>query len=202
MRTRRRAKVVVIAAALALSGCSIATQHSAVPLPQHLTDSTTTTIPVVNPTTHLSVYFLQNGHLVPVPVPNNPSDPLGSALTALAIGPTAAQAERGITSGFGQALASLQIAGTVAKGGTALVAVDTSFLSLSVIALEEASAQVVFTLTGLPNGPNSVLFVLDGQALESFVPPGRLVNRSVKRIDYCAFAPLDYTPCAHLNAPS
>lgn len=202
MRPLRRAGPAVIAAAIALGGCSIATQHSAVPLPQQLTNSTTTTIPVVNPTNHLSVYFLQHGRLVSVPVPNNPSDPLGSALTALGIGPTAAQAARGITSGFSEAPASLQIAGTVAKGGTASVAVDTSFLNLSVLALEEASAQVVFTLTGLANGPSSVRFILDGQALESFVPPGRLVNRNVTRLDYCIFAPLDYTPCAQISSSS
>jgi spore germination protein GerM len=202
MTKLRRTALILVATAVGLSGCSIASQHAAVPLPLHLTDSTTTTVSVVTPTNQLSVYFLQDGRLVAVPVPYYPTDPVGSALEALGIGPTASQARRGITTGFHESPVNIQIAGTVTKGGIASVTVDTSFLNLSVIALEEASAQVVFTLTGLANGPNSVRFILDGQALESFVPPGRLVNRAVTRLDYCDFAPLNYTPCAHIASPT
>jgi hypothetical protein len=113
-----------------------------------------------------------------------------------------AQAQRGITTAFSDSPAQILIAGAEPKGKPWSVEVDTSFLNLAESALEQASAQIVYTLTGLPNGPNSVQFVLDGQALESFIPPGKLVNRAVTRLDYCDFAPLDYTPCAHIVSPT
>lgn len=203
MTRRVQSLLVVVAVAIALSGCSIASQKTAVTLPSslRLTSSTTTSVPISTPSSQLSVYFLQNTRLVAVPV-YYAADPVPYALAALGRGPTVAQAQRGITTAFSNQPALILIAGVVPKGGVASVEVDTSFLNLPELALEQASAQIVYTLTGLPNGPNSVRFVLDGQKLESLIPPGKLVNRAVSRLDYCEFAPLDYTPCAHLASPT
>lgn len=194
---RRRALLLVGVLSLLFSGCSIASQRSAVPLPPslHLAAASTTTLPSQVPTNVLSVYFLKNGRLSAVSGYYG-TDSLGVALAILSNGPSLPQARSGITTGFNESPAKIQLAGAFNKGGTASIEIDTSFLNLSVIALEEASAQIVYTLTGLPNGPSSVRFVLDGQALESLIPPGKLVNRAVNRLDYCYFAPLNYTPCS------
>ena len=194
---RRRAIVVLGVISLLLSGCSIASQRSAVPLPSslHLISATTTTIPIQTPTNELSVYFLKNGRLSPV-AGYYSTDPATFAMAVLSNGPSVPQTASGITSAFNESPALIQLTGAFTKGGTASVEIDTSFLNLPVISLEKASAQIVYTLTGLPNAPSAVRFVIDGQALESLIPPGKLVNRAVNRLDYCQFAPLNYTPCS------
>lgn len=200
MRFCLRGLLILFAVALGLSGCSIASQRAAVPLPLHLTNSTTTTTPASTPTNEISVYFLRDGLLVAAS--EYATDPIASALLLLGRGPSQAQLGKGMTTAFEESPAKLSTAGAITPDGTVSVEVDTAFLNLPVIPLEEASAQIVFTLTGIPNGPSSVRFVLDGQALASFVPPGKLVDRAVTRLDYCRFAPLNYSPCHTAAATS
>lgn len=198
---RRRAVLLFGALSILASGCGIASQRSASPLPASLrlgAAKTTTTLPSQIPTNLLSVYFLKNGRLSPVTAYYSTSaDALIVALAVLSQGPSSQQTHAGMTTAFTEFPAKIQIAGTFIKGKPANVEVDTNFLNLPATSLEEASAQIVYTLTGLPDAPSSVRFVLDGQFLESLIPPspGTLVNRAVTRLDYCQFAPVNYTPC-------
>lgn len=195
----RRVVPLVGALALisALSGCSVATQNTATPLPSRLnlgptTTTTTTTIAQSQATHQLQVYFLKGGLLYPV-LEYYSTDPLNSALEALGIGPTVDEANHLITTAF-KSPAQIRSTGPVAKNGVALIEVDAAFTTLPGESLEQAFAQIVFTVTGLPNGPSSVQFFQDGGHLDALIPPGELVKR-VTRMDYCAFAPLSYIPC-------
>jgi hypothetical protein len=180
----------------ALSGCSVATQGTATPLPSSLNigpTSTTTTLPASQAAHQLEAYFLKGGRLYAVDEPYS-TDPLGAALEALDIGPTADEANRGITTAFSESPAQITSAG-VTKDDVALIKVDNEFTSLPGEALEEAFAQIVYTVIGLPNGPTSVEFLYDGYHLDALVPPGQLLSRPVTRSDFCAFAPDSYIPC-------
>jgi spore germination protein GerM len=181
-----------------LSGCSVATQDTATPLPSRLilgsTTTTTTTIPASQPTHQLEVYFLKDGRLFPV-VEDYSTDPLSQALEALGGGPTVYDSNRyGITTAL-DSQSQIRSAGPISKSGVALIEVDSGFYTLPGESLEEAFAQVVFTVTGLPNGPSSVEFLYNGSHLDALIPPAQLVKRAVTRTDYCTFAPLSYIPC-------
>jgi spore germination protein GerM len=178
--------------AVALSGCSIATQNAATPLPAQLrlpptSSTTTTTLPVSKGTHELQVYFLKNGQLYPVQQPYS-TDPIVTALTALAIGPSPDERANGITSAFSESPAQITSAGTRNNGKTALVQIDQAFLDLQGEAFEEAAAQAVYTVTGLTSGPKSVEFLLGSVAKPVLVPPGFLVSGPVTRENYCASA--------------
>jgi spore germination protein GerM len=140
------------------------------------------------------VYFLKGGVLYPVPEYYS-TDPLTYALEALGIGPTFEEVNLGITTAFSEQPAQIRSAGTATKNGVALIEVDSEFRTLPGESLEEAFAQIVFTVTGLPNGPSSVKFLYNSAPLDALIPPGQLVNRPVTRMDYCAFAPSSYIPC-------
>jgi spore germination protein GerM len=188
--------ICVLAFVSALSGCGVATQNTATPLPSSLglsATSTTTTVPASQAAHQLEAYFLKEGRLYAVNEPYS-TDPLGAALEALDIGPSADEAARGITTAFSESPAQITSAG-VTKDGVAFVKVDNEFTSLPGEALEEAFAQIVFTVIGLPNGPTSVEFLYLGYHLDALVPPGQLLSRGVTRLDYCLFAPSSYLPC-------
>jgi hypothetical protein len=182
----------------AISGCSVATQNTATPLPSQLSlgaPTTTSTLPPPSHATHLlKVYFLKGGQLYPVEEYYS-TDPLDVALSLLGDGVTADEASRGITTAFSESPAEITSAGPVGKNGVALIEVDQEFTSLPGEALEQAFAQIVFTVTGLPNGPSSVEFLYLGYHLDALVPPGQLLSGAVNRSDYCAFAPSSYIPC-------
>jgi spore germination protein GerM len=180
----------------ALSGCSVATQDTATPLPTKLTvppTTTSTTVPASQETHQLKVYFLKDGLLYPV-LEYYSSDPLGLALGALEIGPTARETDEGITSAITEQAAQITSVGPP-RDGIALIEVDQAFVDLPGEALEQAFAQIVFTVTDLPDGPSSVVFFYNGNRIQALIPVGQLVNRKVTRSDYCAFAPLSYIPC-------
>jgi spore germination protein GerM len=184
-----------IALVLALAGCSVATQDTATPLPSSLAlppTTTATTIPESQATHQLKVYFLRSGVLYPVLVSYS-TEPLTYALEALGIGPTAAEADKFITSALLPS-ALIRSAGPV-KNGVVPIEVDQEFTTLPGESLEEAFAQIVFTVTGLPIGASSVRFVYADQPLDALIPPGQLVRGDVTRMDYCAFAPTSYLPC-------
>jgi spore germination protein GerM len=195
---RRLAPVIcALAFVSALSGCSVATQDTATPLPPSLTigpTSTTTTVPPSQAAHQLKAYFLKGGRLYAVPVPYS-TDPLGAALEALDIGPSFDETADGITTAFSESPAQITSAGPVGKNGVAIIEVDQEFTSLPGESLEQAFAQIVFTVTGLPDGPSSVEFLYLGYHLDALVPPGQLLSRAVNRSDYCLFAPLSYIPC-------
>jgi spore germination protein GerM len=176
----------------ALSGCSVATQNTATPLPTLGPTTTITTIPESQATHQLKVYFLKGGALYPV-LEYYSTDPLSSALEALGIGPTFDEVNLGITTAFSEQHAQIRSAGT--ENGAALIEVDSEFRTLPGESLEEAFAQIVFTVTGLPDGPSSVKFLYNSAPLGALIPPGQLVKRPVTRMDYCAFAPSSYIPC-------
>jgi hypothetical protein len=180
----------------ALSGCSVATQNTATPLPPSLTlgpTPTTTTLPLGQAAHQLKAYFLKGGRLYAVEEPYS-TDPLGAALEALDIGPSADEADHGITTAFSESPAQITSAG-VTKDGVALIKVDSEFTSLPGEALEEAFSQIVYTVIGLPNGPTSVQFLYLNYPLDALVPVGQLLSRPVTRLDYCEFAPSSYIPC-------
>jgi hypothetical protein len=197
-------RLVPLISALALvsvlSGCSVATQNTATPLPPNLKlePTTTTTMPPASHATHqLNVYFIKEGLLLPVPEYYS-TDPLDVALAYLDAGPSAGQTSRGITTALVPS-AAITSAAPIGKNGVALIQVDSEFTSLPGVALEEAFAQVVFTVTGLPNGPSSVKFQYLRYPLDALVPPGQLLSRAVTASDYCEFAPAGYIPCQKIT---
>jgi hypothetical protein len=197
-------RVVPLFCALALvsvlSGCSVATQNTATPLPPNLKlgPTTTTTTPPASHATHqLNVYFMKEGRLFAVPEYYS-TDPLDVALAYLGAGPSAGQTSRGITTAL-ISPAAITSAAPIGKNGVALIEVDSEFTSLPGEALEEAFAQIVFTVTGLPNGPSSVKFQYLGYPLDALVPPGQLLSRGVTPSDYCIYAPAGYIPCQKIT---
>jgi Sporulation and spore germination len=186
----------VLALVSALSGCSVATQSTATPLPSQLglgPTPTTTTLPPSHTARQLKVYFLKAGLLFPVEEYYS-TDPLDVAIADLADGVTADQAARGITTAFSESPAEITSAGPVGKNGIARIEVDQAFTNLPAEAYEQASAQIVFTVTGLPN-VDSVEFLYLGYPLDAVVPPDQLLKGAATRNDYCAFAPVSYIPC-------
>jgi hypothetical protein len=181
-----------------LGSCSVATQNSATALPPQLTlpPTTATTTTLVTPGTHqLKVYFLKGGRLFAVQRPYS-TDPLVAALTALEGGPTPKEIDdEGITTAFSESPADITSAGTRDGGKIALVEIDVAFITLPGEAFEEASAQIVFTITGLAGGPTSVEFFLNTTRIQALIPPGSLVTRPVTRNDYCLLAPAN-TACS------
>jgi spore germination protein GerM len=188
--------LAVLALTMVLSSCSVATQDTATPLPPSLglsPTTTPTTLPASQASKQLKVYFLRGGLLYPV-LEYYATDPLTAALEALEIGPTATQADKSITTAL-LTNAQIRSAGVVTKKGVASIEVDQEFTTLPGESLEEAFAQVVFTVTGLPIGASSVQFFYAGSPLDALIPPGQLVKGAVTRMDYCAFAPASYLPC-------
>jgi spore germination protein GerM len=189
----RRLLPLICALALVsvLSGCSVATQNTATPLPSQLAlgpTVTTTTLPPSHATHQLKVYFIKEGRLFPV-LEYYSTDPLDVALAYLSAGPSAGDASRGITTAFSEIPAAITSAGPVSKDGVAFIEVDSEFKSLPGEDLEEAFAQIVFTVTGVPNGPSSVEFIYESSRMQALIPPGELVDRPVTQDDYRAFAP-------------
>jgi spore germination protein GerM len=176
-----------------LSGCSVATQNTATALPPSLTlpptSTTSTTLPPSHATHQLEVYFIKQGRLFPVKEYYS-SDPLDVALADLDTGPSAGDVNQGISTAFSEIPAAITSAGPVGKDGIAFIEVDEEFTSLTGVALLEAFAQIVYTVTGLPGGPAAVKFVYDASLRPALIPPGELVDRAVTRLDYSTFAPL------------
>lgn len=195
---RRSCLVVAVALGLVLGGCGIPTQQSATKLPHALQLlPSASTLPVLGGVTGtVTVYFIKDGRLYPVPYPEQQGSPLSTAITALSLGPSYVQTEDGITTGFSETPAEISLLSTPSQGGLATVEVDDQFLELQGTPALEAYAQVVYTLTGIPGGPKSVQFESQGVPLEAFIPPGRLVSRPVTRSDYCELAPIGTNGCA------
>lgn len=191
------AAAALLAAAIGLASCAVPTQDAATRLPDQLAlPATSATTTPAGTTRSLDVYFLRDGRLTPVrePIPVTTGS-LAAVLLALSIGPSAALAKRGYTTAFTDSPAQLSLAGPVSHDGVASVEIDPAFERLLGVPLEEASAQIVYTITGVPDGPKAVRFVSGAAMLASFIPPGEFVDRPVTRSDYCAIAPLG-THCA------
>lgn len=197
---RRRALLgALVALAIATSACGIPIQGTATKLPAQLQlpATTSTTQPASNSNLHLLVYFIRAGRLFPLeeyyPTSNNPNAALQAALFWLSNGPTAVQAKCGVTSSL-LAPTSLTMEGSP-HNGIVTVDVGSNFFGLEGIPLEEASAQIVWSLTGQDTGVTEVELTYDHIHIETYVPPGTFVNRAVNRADYAPLAPTGETTC-------
>lgn len=189
---RRTARLAVAPVALLLAGaCGVPTDSSAevagpddVPfgLLDEGTTSTTSPDGATPPTgPAISLCFVDGDSVVPVPrapadLPGSPDD----LVDVLAAGPTAVEAQRGLSSALPD---PIPVLGTEVSGGVAEVDLDDTFADLSADRLLLAVAQIVCTLTSQP-GVGQVGFTLEGERIEVPRQDGSLTRSPVTRDDY------------------
>jgi hypothetical protein len=176
----------VAVAGLALSGCSIGTQSS--PVPVSAPTATTTTagpsrqgVPLT-----VQVYLVQGDHLARLTRTVPPGAGLEPSFVGLAVPVTPSMAASGIRSAL--PIASTPLRGAVDDNGVARIELPTGFERISVHEQSLAMAQLVFTVTA-NSLAQSVQLVQGSRALPMPDPSGQLVTRPVTRVDYAAYNP-------------
>ncbi|MCU1491782.1 MAG: Sporulation and spore germination [Acidimicrobiaceae bacterium] len=178
--------------ALLIGGCGVPTSNSAkilqVPPALVLGSSTTTTLPGGVAT--VQVYFLRAGRLVqelvPVPAPAT----IAEALLVLGIGPTVSEANKGVTTGLPQTPQQATITyNETNKAGVATVTLDNTFIGMFGTRLIDALGQIVYTVTASGQA-KKVVFQLNNQPYDAFLPDSTITYDPVGRVDYAAIAPL------------
>jgi hypothetical protein len=192
VRRPRTIAASTILLALALGGCGVGTQSSAVSVerrdvPFDLLDPITA--PAASPEgaasiENLTVFMVRGDRLVPVGrSPDGPISPQ-TAMAALARGPSDAEVAAGVQSAVGPSnpARSVQV-----EEHRVVVDLDGDFLTAGgdqIVGI----AQIVFTLTTLI-GIDSVQFRLEGEPVEVPLPDGVLTADPVRDSDYLALAP-------------
>lgn len=184
--------VAVVAAACGISPEDEAVVHQSDAVPFGLlesptTTSTSTTEPSATATTTRppdtvvgAVYLWHDDRLVPVDrdLPRQAS--LAQLINALAAGPTAGEADSGLSTGISDVAT---IRGVSMARGTATVDLDRTFVEAGPMAQSAALIQVIFTLTAWP-GVGRVAFTLEGGPVEVPRGDGTLTTEPLARDDF------------------
>jgi Sporulation and spore germination len=137
--------------------------------------TTTQILPLTYP---LDVYWVSASGLVAVRRLPLQTD-LDKAITALRFGPLAS--EENVRSAIAD---SEMIEGATVSGGVAVVELGPTFLGLPGSEQSLALAQIVLTVTQLPEGIGRVRFRISGRPIAVPLANGQLTNKSVSRDDY------------------
>jgi len=183
--------VVGLAAALATSSCGVGTQPrprvlSPAVVPHDLLAPGSTTTSTVTPASvRVIVYFEGLQRLVAVERRVRAPLTVGTALDQLAAGPTANEAQQGLT-----APASSAAPFTVGRvnGGVVNVDVNDSFTNLAGASQIVAVAELVYTATTLKE-VSGVTISIGGEATEVPKADGSLSAGPLTRADYATIGP-------------
>ena len=175
-----------VAAALALSACSIGTQSSPVPASAPTASATTAGPSRQGVPLTVQVYLVEGDHLARVTRTVPPGAGLEPSFVGLAVPVTPAMAAAGLRSAL--PIASSPLRGVVDADGVARIMLPAGFERISVHEQSLAMAQLVFTVTA-NSLAQSVQLVQGTRALPMPDPSGQLVTRPVTRVDYAAYNP-------------
>lgn len=185
----------VVSIAVLATSCGIPTDAAPRPIPAKnvpfnlLSPSSATTLPPITSRAHvpITVFLVLAGSNRLTTVPRSVSYPgtLTQVLTALAQGPTNAEAAGGVQTALSSQVAVL---GSSVNLGIATVDFNKAFSSVAGPELVVAVAQVVFTATALP-GVAGVSFEVDGQPVGVPLPNGTLAQGPVNRLAFASLAP-------------
>jgi hypothetical protein len=194
-RRRRWLAALVVLALAALAGCGVSTDGSPraiadddVPFGLLAQPSTTTTVPDTNATVRtVTVYLLdEKGALRPVDrVVELPVTAFRVA-TALLLPPTAEETRAGLSTALTADTELRGLDGPI--GGLLTVDLSSSLLNVTGRRQIQALAQVVFTMTDVPN-VQRVLFEFDGRRRDVPRGDGDLASTPLSRSDYAALEP-------------
>ena len=134
----------------------------------------------------VSLWFLQDDRLVPVPRAATEAD-AATALALLAEGPDPAEVAAGLGTALSPQPLDVVAAGEGEDDATLTVAVTPAFTGVAGEDQVRAVAQVVWTATAF-DGVDAVRFTADGEALEVPTDEG-LTADPVDREDYASVAP-------------
>lgn len=200
MRAPRRSPAVVaalVAVALVLSACGIATEANPRPLPKsqvpfHLLapagSTTTTTISPVG--VQVVVYFLRGQKVAPVYRFVAAPVRLRAVMQSLVNGPYDAERNQGLSTDISTPQIQV-LSATVANSGVATVNFNQAIAGGS--QQIAAVAQVVYTATA-QTGVQSVRFEISGKPAPVPTASNVEVGRPVTRADYAPYAPVSDTP--------
>ncbi len=154
------------------------TSTTVVPSSVPSTTSAPTTTEILPLTYPLDVYWVSTSGLVAVRRLPLQTD-LGKAINALRFGPL--PSEENVRSAIAD---TEMIEGATVSGGVAVVELGPSFLGLPGSEQSLALAQIVLTVTQLPEGIGRVRFRVSGRSIAVPLANGQLTNKSVSRDDY------------------
>lgn len=196
---RLGAGALALACALLLGGCAISpnAEPHALPASQDPlivvnTAPSTTIASGTSRTVPLRVYYFLDGTLQSVirtvAEPFNTLSELDLALVLVSEDPTASEVREGITTYFSPLERQAPTVLSIDKG-VATVDLDGSFNLLSGTELANAMAQIIFTITAVPNANiHAVTFMLNGVVFPGYSPSGRTLQPPLTRADYAALA--------------
>jgi len=213
----RRLTVTVSAVALLLAACGAGADTgdagtiptlpaSSTTQPESTTEPTgapTTTVPTATSlppqeTRFVDVYFVKDGgYATPIAraVPAT-SDVAANAIRTLIAGPTAAEAEAGLSSAVP---VDTLLLGIAIHDGLAKIDLSREFeAGGGTFGMTARLGQVVYTLTQFPT-ITRVEFHLDGEPVTVFSSEGLILDEPVTRSDYLAALPLSPTPSATVD---
>lgn len=198
-RGRGRAWIVLLLAAVSgflLAACGVPADSSPtlIPsdqVPRALTPHSTSTTAAAGPTTgYVSVYLVGADRLIAVSVLVDRPLTIARALTALAQGPTSAEAASGLDSPASSAAPIVATRSSPGIAGTVVtVNMGPSFTKLGGQNQILAAAQVVFTVTAFPYVA-AVRLKIAGKAASIPTASGSLSSRPLTRTDYAKLAPV------------
>ncbi len=128
----------------------------------------------------VAVWFVRDGHLVPVS--HLVTAPIGPSpvIAELLLGPTDIEQNQSLRSAIPDPDVFVEVS---LLGGVATVAISARFAEIPANDQVLAIGQVVLTLTGLP-GVGRVSFAIDGTIVAVPLPSGNATDQSVSRDDY------------------
>lgn len=190
-RARRHA-LLLLPVAVLVSGCGIGVESTPTIVNKHdvpyglLAPATTSTTQAGPESEYVTVYLEGPQRLVAVSSAVTPPVTVRRVLAALGTGPTSAEAADGLKSPISTAE---PLSVSAMSGTTVTVNVGTSFTKLAEQDEAMAAAQLVYTLTALPQ-VTAVVIRIDGKRAKVPTANGTLSGAPLDRADYAALAPI------------
>ena len=187
-----RSALAALATLVAVAACGIPVDDAARPLsaedvPSPRPGPTAAPAPPTGGATDaaVEVFLVRELRLAPVRRQVPPPPSVEDAIAALLTEPTAAERSDGLRTALTR---DVRLAGMVAAG-VPLVDVTETFAQTEGEEQILALAQIVFTLTGLPE-VNGVFFALEGRPVDVPTGDGTLERGPLRRDDFAAVAPV------------
>ena len=181
------ARLLAVLAVLALlAGCGVEPQSAPEELDVGPIPAATAEPPGGTPGSELVLWFLRDDRLTPVQRSAAGAGPV-SALSALADGLTASEADAGLTTAISRQPLAVVSGGGTEEEGVLTVGVTKAFTDVAGADQLRAVAQVVWTATGI-EGVDAVRFTTADGPLEVPTDAG-LTDDPVDRSDYGSLAP-------------
>jgi hypothetical protein len=180
--------LVLLLAALLLTGCGVRPQHRPEPVTTAAAPSPDTANSSTAAGPRLTIFFVRGTELAPVERRTHAAT-TAAALDQLVEGPTRAEVGTGLRTALPPEVVGVD---EMLTGGLTTVSVTRGFTGITGGNQLLAVAQIVWTLTDLPT-VTAVRFAVDGTPVEVPTDAG-LSDRPVNRGDYESVAPAEQTP--------